>query len=162
MKKYFAIIVLVLGCISMNAQSNAKNEALKAANDIVYDLAHGKLEKFHWLTVEEVPRLFQNKSERNLEGWREVFENPNKMILPELQDVRKEGTSKGVDWNDVKVTDILYESYYDDDFGADEVKGYILIKSRGKLFNIFFKRGFLLNGEWRCLELRRIDVGNPE
>lgn len=162
MKKFFAIIVLVLGCISMNAQSNAKNVALKAANDIVYDLAHGKLEKFHWLTVEEVPQLFQNKSERNLKGWNQIFGNLDKMILPELQNVKKEGTSIGVDWNDVKVTDIRYESEYDDDFGAEEMKGFILIKSCGKLFNIFFKRGFLLNGEWRCIELRRIEVGNPK
>lgn len=162
MKLLFVNIWLVLGCISMNAQSNTKDEALKAANDIVCDLAHGKLEQFHWLSVEEVPQLFQNKSERNLKGWREVFGNLDKMILPELQEVRKEGTSKGVNWNDVKVTDILYEGYYDDDFGAEEMKGFILIKSRGKLFNIFFKRGFLLNGEWRCIELRRIDVGNPK
>ena len=145
----------------MNAQNNAKNEALKAANDIVCDLANGKLEKFHWLTVEEVPLVFKNKSNRNQDGWSHVFGNLDEM-LPELQDVRNEGKSLGVDWNDVKVTDISYEGHYDEEFGAEEMKGYIFIKSRGKLFHIFFKRGFLLDGVWRCIELRSMGVGNPD
>ncbi len=162
MRKLFVIFVLMLGCMSINAQSdNARKAALKCANDIVCDLAHGKIQKFHWLTVKEVPQLFHPQSERALQGWKKAFSNYDDILL-ELREVKKEGTALGVNWNDLKVTDVRYSGSYDDEFGAEEMKGYIFIKSNGKLFHIFFKRGFLLNGEWRSIELRSIGVGNPD
>ena len=157
MKKIIAIIVLTFGCVSIYAQNEATKEALKAANDMVYDLAHGKIERFNWLTVGEVDQLFHPKNARSNDKWREILENPGKVCLPELQDIKKNGTSMGVDWNNVVVTDIRYTGKYDEDFGAEEMRGFIFVKSHGKTFRIFFKRGFLLNEKWRLMELRSIE-----
>ena len=156
MRKLFVFTVFMLGCVSMYAQNEETKEALKAANDIIYDVAHGKMERFNWLTVQEVPLLFHPNDIRNNNQWKEIFGNPEKELTPALLDIKREGTSCGIDWNNVVVTDIRFQGNYDEDFGAEEMKGYIYLKSRGKTYRLFFKRGFLLNGKWRCILPRNI------
>lgn len=141
-----------------NVKDKATQTAMKAASDMLYDVANEKLERFNWITVDEIPELFHPKQDKNLKKWYEIFENKERDVLPLLIDFKKEGSAVGLDWNDMTITDIHYRvGEFDDEFGAQEIKGYIFVKSKGKPFRIFFKRGFMLNGEWRVMMLRSVE-----
>ena len=140
-------------------QEQVPPEVMKAVEDMIYDVAHQKIEKFNWLTVQEIPQLFHPKSEYNkkMQMWNEFYSNLNTEMLPLIKESYEKGKSLGIDWNDVTITDVRYKSKYDEQWGAEEIKGYIFLKSNGKPYRIFFKRGFALNGQWRTMLLRFMD-----
>lgn len=144
--------------LTSKVKDKATQTAMKAASDMLYDVAIEKLERFNWITVDEIPELFHPKQDYMLKECYEAYGDSEGVLLPSLIDFKKKGRDVGIDWNDVTVTDIHYRvGEFDDDFGAQEIKGYIFVKSKGKPFRIFFKRGFMLNGEWRSMLLRSVE-----
>ncbi len=132
-------------------------EAMKAANDILYDVANGKFERFNWLTVEEISKVFKPHFESHRKQMEAMYGNPEKELLPMFEEFKEEASAEGVDWNDVKVTDVRYTSEFADEWEAEEYRGYIFLESKGKPFQIFFDRVFLLDGKWRSIQLGSIE-----
>ena len=154
MKKQMIVIALMLiGCMTANAQTTEFEELKKAVADMIYDVAHVSINHFNILKPEEVSQVFSNP--RAIRGFKEYVSNKQKMVEM-LADEKKIGIEAGMDWNDITITDIRYKGEYDSDWGAEEIKGYIYVNSHSKPYRIFFKRCFMLNGKCRLLQLRSI------
>ena len=154
MKKQMIVIALMLiGCMTANAQTTEFEELKKAVADMIYDVAHVSINHFNILKPEEVSQVFSNP--RAIRGFKEYVSNKQKMVEM-LADEKKIGIEAGMDWNDITITDIRYKGEYDSDWGAEEIKGYIYVNSHSKPYRIFFKRCFMLNGKCRLMELRSI------
>lgn len=153
MKNLIIIALMLTGCMGANAQTAEFNELKRAATDMFFDVAHTSINHFNLLKPEEVSQVFSNP--RAAKGFKEVVSNKQEMIELFAEN-KKEGVEAGLDWNDVTITDIRYKGKYDSDWGAEEIKGYIYVKSHGKTYRIFFKRCFMLNGKCRLMQLRSI------
>ena len=153
-KKFYLFAILLMSTLLVHAQDNAKVEAMKAATAVLHDVACCKMDRFNWLTLNEVSKVFHPQNSRNLREQEKMFGNPEKEIIPILKANKENGTKVGINWKDIFVTDIRFKGEYDDEWGTEELKGYIFLKSGGKPYRIFFKRGFTLDGKWRFILLR--------
>ncbi len=158
----FAVVLIVcMGCsTNISAQNNGADEAIKAATDMLYDVAHQKIERFNWLTVNEIRSQFHSVREKNYKTWEDFYSHLDDYMLPMMKEIFDKGIKIGIDWDDVTVTDVRYKCYYDESWGAEEMSGVIFIMSKGLPFRIGFKRGFALDGKWRTIMLRGMDQSN--
>ena len=160
MKKLFFYAALFLSSSVSYAQNNATTEALKAANDMLYDVAHGKVERFDWLTHDELSRIipFNNTEAEQTLGL--VNNNTEKVLQAVIQKNRIDGEAAGIDWDSVEVTDIRYKSAYNDFLKTNEFNGFVFLKSCGKLFRAFFRCGFVVNGKWKIMLFVKFEQTN--
>ncbi len=156
MKKNLIVIVLMMiGCLTANAQNDDEyKEIVKAATDMIYDAAHGSISHFNLLKPEETSLLFMNS--QAAEGWAKTLSD-KQAFTDVFNNFKSEGVKKGIDWNDITITDIRYWGDYDSEWGAEEIRGHIYLNSNGMPFDIFFKRCFFLNGKCRMMLLSSID-----
>ena len=71
----------------------------------------------------------------------------------ELEDMYEEGVEAGIDWDDVKVTDIDYKVKTKTDLGCEVLSGNFLVESNGNTFKCKFNNVIVLDGEWRSMKL---------